>query len=119
MKHIFVAIALLVGLSPFAWAQCRDNIVLVHGNTSSPSSWNNTREQLYAQGYTDTQIFAPNWGSKTCVSCNDHNGSEELPVREAILDAINQSCSGKNRHYWAFDGCHPSCAASLQTGVKC
>ncbi|GAP74781.1 alkaline lipase [Pseudoalteromonas sp. SW0106-04] len=95
MKHIFVAIALLVGVSPSAWAQCRDNVVLVHGNTSSPSSWNNTREQLYAQGYTDTQIFAPNWGSKTCASCNDHNGSEELPVREAILDAINQSCSGK------------------------
>lgn len=47
------------------------------------------------EGYSQNQIFLPNWGSKSCPSCNDHSGSEETPVRNAISNAVAQSCAGK------------------------
>jgi pimeloyl-ACP methyl ester carboxylesterase len=74
---------------------CRDAVVLVHGNTSSPSDYTNTYNTLISRGYGAGEIFRPNWGSKTCAACNDHSGSEETPVRDAINQALSRSCTGK------------------------
>jgi triacylglycerol lipase len=76
-------------------AVCRDAVVLVHGNTATTASWDNTYNLLLSQGYSSSQIYRPNWGSKSCAGCNNHSGSEETPVRTAIINAINNSCSGK------------------------
>lgn len=76
-------------------AACVDTVVLVHGNTAAPSSWNNTYNLLLSKGYTAAQIQRPAWGSNSCAACNDHNGSEEMPVRTAIQNALASSCTGK------------------------
>jgi len=94
MRRILVA-ALLCGWAGLAAAQCRDNVVLVHGNTGSPTDFDNTYNELRARGWAANQIFRPNWGSKTCAACNDHNGSEETPVETAISQALASSCTGK------------------------
>ena len=78
-----------------AEAACIDNIVLVHGNAGSPSDFNNTYNALRARGWAANQIFRPSWGSKTCAACNDHAGSEETPVENALIDAIASSCTGR------------------------
>ena len=75
-------------------AACVDNVVLVHGNTGSPSDFVNTTNTLLARGYTSAQIFRPSWGT-ACAACNDHNGSEETPVENAMIDAIASSCTGR------------------------
>jgi len=77
-----------------SYAACVDNVVLVHGNTGSPSDWENTYDLLKANGYQDSEIFRPSWGS-TYASNNNHSGSEETPVKNAISDALVSSCSGK------------------------
>ncbi|WP_237065718.1 alpha/beta fold hydrolase [Microbulbifer guangxiensis] len=82
-------------LATAGYAACTDNIVLVHGNSGSPSDWDNTVQELKSQGFSTGQIYLPNWGSKSCAACNDHNGSEETPVRNAIQSAIAASCTGK------------------------
>jgi pimeloyl-ACP methyl ester carboxylesterase len=74
---------------------CVDAVVLVHGNTASPTSWNNTYNYLLSKGYQAGDIYRPSWGSKTCAACNDHSGSEETPVRNAINAALSNSCTGK------------------------
>lgn len=78
-----------------ASAACVDNVVLVHGNSGSPPDFDNTYVELRARGYSDAQIFLPDWGSKTCPACNDHSGSEETPVANALNAAIATSCTGK------------------------
>lgn len=78
-----------------AHAACVDNAVLVHGNSGHPDDFDNTYVELRARGYTDAQIFRPDWGSKTCPACNDHSGSEETPVANALNAAIAASCTGK------------------------
>ncbi len=78
-----------------AQSACVDNVVLVHGNAGQPSDFDNTYSTLIARGYSAAQIFRPNWGSKTCAACNDHNGNEETPVENAMIDAIATSCTGK------------------------
>jgi triacylglycerol lipase len=95
VKHYLITIGLFILICGTTRAACKDNVVLVHGNTASPASWNNTLNELYARGYANNQIFVPNWGSKSCATCNNHNGSEETPVRNEIVDAINRSCTGK------------------------
>ena len=102
MKHHWVfaiVVPSLVALSSLlagaAQAACVDNVVLVHGNAGKPADFNNTYAELQLRGYTAAQIFRPDWGSKTCAACNDHNGSEETPVENAIIDAIATSCTGK------------------------
>ena len=77
-----------------AHAACVDNVVLVHGNSGSPSDFANTTSTLLARGYTSAQIFRPSWGS-ACAACNDHNGSEETPVENAMIDAVASSCTGR------------------------
>jgi triacylglycerol lipase len=88
------AIAAFVFLTGAARAACVDTVVLVHGNAGYPSDWDNTYVELRARGYATSQIYRPSWGSKICPACNDHNGSEETPVENALIDAIATSCTG-------------------------
>ena len=92
MKAFFVLLLFVLPLS--VNAACHDAVVLVHGNGGSPSDWNNTYNELISRGYTGSDIYQPNWGSG-CVACNNHYGSEEVPVANALLDAYENSCSGK------------------------
>ncbi|WP_223669670.1 alpha/beta fold hydrolase [Kangiella shandongensis] len=93
MKYWLLIFCLLF-ITGEALADCKDAVVLVHGNTGSSADWDNTYHELLARGYSDDEIFRPNWGT-SCASCNNHYGSEETPVREAISAAISHSCSGK------------------------
>jgi pimeloyl-ACP methyl ester carboxylesterase len=74
---------------------CKDAVVLVHGNAGSPGDWNETYSELLASGYAAGEIQRPDWGSKSCAACNNHSGSEEDPVVDAIVEALAVSCSGK------------------------
>ena len=98
MKTITVKLLqmLALTLSAFAFSAlaCKDAVVLVHGNSASPSSWDNTYSELLSRGYSSGDIYRPNWGSKSCAACNDHSGSEETPVRQAIQQALQNSCTG-------------------------
>lgn len=94
MRTILFAV-LAVTLTTPALAACVDNVVLVHGNTGQPSDFDSTRSELLARGYASNQIYRPSWGSKTCAACNDHDGSEETPVKNALNSAIATSCTGK------------------------
>jgi triacylglycerol lipase len=87
---------LMVGLvATSADAQCRDAVVMVHGNTGTPTDFGNTYNELLRRGWASADIFRPNWGSKTCAACNDHDGSELIPVKDAINQALARSCTGK------------------------
>ncbi len=85
----------LLALPMLGTAACVDNVVLVHGNTGYPTDFDNTYVELRARGYGDAQIFRPSWGSKLCAACNDHYGSEETPVENALTSALASSCTGK------------------------
>ncbi len=94
--HLVACTALLAALlAPAAAAACRDAVVLVHGNAGSPAQFDNTYVELRARGWTDLEILRPDWGSKICAACNDHNGSEETPVLDALVEGIARSCTGK------------------------
>lgn len=90
----FVLVLALCGVGP-AFAACHDSVVLVHGNTGQPSDFSNTRAELLSRGYAAAEIFAPAWGNPLCAACNDHHGSELVPVENAMVDAIAGSCSGE------------------------
>ncbi len=92
MNKLIVLIMLVFSFTVFA--TCHDAVVLVHGNGGNSSDWDNTYDELLSRGYTNSDIYRPNWGS-ACVACNNHNGSEEIPVANALLDAYENSCSGK------------------------
>ena len=94
-KLQFLLLLCISVVANYAVAGCVDAVVLVHGNTATPSSWDNTYNYLLSKGYTSADIYRPNWGSKSCAACNDHSGSEETPVRQAISNAIANSCTGK------------------------
>lgn len=79
----------------FSALACKDAVVLVHGNTATPASWDDTYNYLLSNGYSSSEIYKPDWGSKNCAACNNHSGSEETPVRQAIQSALASSCSGK------------------------
>lgn len=93
LRGICAAAALLAAAA--AGAACVDSVVLVHGNAGSPSHWDNTYNKLRNSGYASWQIKRPDWGSKTCPSCNNHSGWEETPVANALQQAANESCTGK------------------------
>ncbi|GMU44769.1 MAG: hypothetical protein AMXMBFR25_27550 [Lysobacterales bacterium] len=76
-------------------AACVDNVVLVHGNAGKPGDFDNTYNELLARGYSAGQIWRPSWGSKVCAACNDHYGSEETPVANALTQARAASCTGR------------------------
>ena len=92
ISKITIASGILLSSASYA---CQDAVVLVHGNTADPSSWDNTYNKLISKGYSSSDIYRPNWGSKNCASCNNHSGSEETPVRQAIQSAIANSCTGQ------------------------
>lgn len=92
---IRILAALVCLVMPFSVLACKDPVVLVHGNTATPASWNNTYDYLISKGYTSADIFRPDWGAKSCASCNNHSGSEEPPVRQALQSALAASCTGK------------------------
>lgn len=89
-----LAAATLV-LAGGAQAACLDNVVLVHGNTGSPSHWNNTVSTLKGRGYLATQLYLPNWGSKTNAGSNDHGATNTSVVKSSITAAYANSCTGK------------------------
>lgn len=91
----FILLSVLLSFAGVTHAACRDHVVLVHGNTAYPSSWNNTYNKLRNSGYTTGQISRPSWGSKSCAACNDHSGGELTTVKNAINSAISKSCTGK------------------------
>lgn len=93
LNKTLVILSLLL-LTETVQATCVDNVVLVHGNTGSPSDWDNTYELLLANGYSSSQIYRPSWGS-SYAAYNNHSGSEETPVRNDITTALNSSCTGK------------------------
>ncbi|QNA90338.1 lipase [Massilia sp. Dwa41.01b] len=90
-----VAAALLSLAGAGAQAACLDNVVLVHGNTGSPADWNNTVATLKGRGYLASQLFLPNWGSKTNPASNDHGTANTSPVKSAMTSAHASSCTGK------------------------
>ncbi len=94
---VIASLLLAAGLvyASAAGAICVDNVVLVHGNTGSPADFNNTYNELRARGYATNQIYRPSWGSSVCAACNDHYGSEETPVANALTQAKASSCTGK------------------------
>ena len=96
MRQILWILSAVFGLAASqAFALCVDSVVLVHGNAGYPSDFDETRAELLSRGYSSSQIVRPSWGSKTCPACNDHNGSEETPVRNALQSAISSSCTGR------------------------
>ena len=94
-KSTLIITLLSILCLPLTALACTDPVVLVHGNTASPSSWDNTYNYLLNKGYSPSDIYRPNWGSKSCAACNNHSGSEETPVRQALTDALASSCSGQ------------------------
>ncbi|TCV94587.1 lipase (class 2) [Luteibacter rhizovicinus] len=96
LRRLFSALLVLslIGTGS-AYAACVDNVVLVHGNTGKPTDFQATHDLLVQRGYTESQIFAPAWGNAFCAACNDHKGTEETPVENAIVDALASSCTGK------------------------
>jgi pimeloyl-ACP methyl ester carboxylesterase len=96
MRATLRILCLAAGLTAWAGAPaCNDAVVLVHGNAGSPSDWNDTYGELLSRGYSASEIHRPDWGSKSCAACNNHSGSEEGPVVDAIVEALAVSCSGK------------------------
>jgi pimeloyl-ACP methyl ester carboxylesterase len=94
MPRLLAAVTLIL-TAIATQAACLDNIVLVHGNTGSPSDWNNTVSTLKNRGYVDSQLFKPNWGSKLCAACNDHGSANTNPVKTSMQSAFAASCTGK------------------------
>lgn len=92
---LLMATGLLVAVTySEAALACKDSVVLVHGNAGSSDDWGNTYNELISRGYSSSEIFTPNWGSSN-PALNNHSGSEEMPVRNAIIDAAAASCTGK------------------------
>ncbi len=94
LRFLVPGLFALLALGAAPALACRDAVVLVHGNAGSPSDWNNTYNRLVQQGWSSSEIFRPAWGS-SCAACNNHSGSEETPVRIALADALDASCTGR------------------------
>jgi triacylglycerol lipase len=90
-----LAAAVLALLGSGARAACLDNVVLVHGNTGAPADWNNTVAELKARGYLASQLYLPNWGSKTNAASNDHGTANTTVVKNSMTAAYASSCTGK------------------------
>lgn len=99
-QNLFSVNRLIVGAglvlsAATAQAACLDNVVLVHGNTGYPSDWNNTVTTLKGRGYLASQLYLPNWGSKSSAGSNDHGSTNTSPVKSSIQNAAAGSCTGK------------------------
>lgn len=93
-KRLLLALTLAL-LGAGAQAACLDNVVLVHGNTGSPADWNGTVSTLKGRGYLASQLYLPNWGSKTNAASNDHGAANTDVVKNALTAAAGASCTGK------------------------
>jgi hypothetical protein len=62
-KTLKISVILAIFLSSVTIA-CQDAVVLVHGNTATPSSWDNTYNKLLNNGYKSSEIYLPNWVQK-------------------------------------------------------
>lgn len=94
LTRVLIAMSLSF-IACISQAACLDNVVLVHGNAGSPSDWNATVSTLKSQGYTDAQLYRPNWGSKTNPSINDHSAANTNPVKASMQAAKAASCTGR------------------------
>jgi len=93
-KRLLLAATLAIAGSA-SQAACLDNVVLVHGNAGSPADWNNTVATLKGRGYIASQLYLPNWGSKTSPGSNDHGSTNTNVVKNAMTAAYASSCTGK------------------------
>lgn len=93
VPRLLAAATLVIG-SAGAHAACLDNVVLVHGNVGSPSHWNDTVATLKSRGYLATQLYLPNWGSKTDAGSNDHGSINTGVVKTSLQAAVASSCTG-------------------------
>lgn len=59
----FLISSLIFMLIPFSALACKDAVVLVHGNTATPASWDNTYNHLLSNGYSPSDIYRPDWGN--------------------------------------------------------
>ncbi len=94
LRKLFAA-TFLLATALTTQAACLDNIVLVHGNTGTPTHWNGTVSTLKSRGYVDSQLYRPNWGSKTNAGSNDHNATNTNVVKSSLQAAKAASCTGK------------------------
>ncbi len=92
IQHLFLTLVFTLSTGT-AYAACVDSVVLVHGNTGSPSDWANTYDVLIQNNYQNSDIYRPSWGG-AYASNNNHSGSEETPVKNAISEALSNSCTG-------------------------
>ncbi len=90
--HQALVAACLLLLAAVSHAACVDSVLLVPDSGGQADDWNNTYQQLLDNGYHTQQIFRPQWGSNKSAD-NDHRGSEETPIFQAIEHALAQSCS--------------------------
>ncbi|MFL0811251.1 MAG: hypothetical protein K6L76_12610 [Agarilytica sp.] len=83
--------------SSLVYAQCKNPVVLVHGNGVEPKDFNYLRDALINIDYAENEIIMPSWGKKglSGVHVNDHDGAELESVTEGLLAALETSCSGK------------------------
>ena len=79
---------------PYGAPACRQNVVMIHGNSGSSADFDNTYQALRDAGYTRGELIRVDWGRSDCPLCNDHAGSEEQPVRDALAEGAATSCGG-------------------------
>ena len=73
-------------------ATVKDGVVFVHGNAGSNSDWNNTRNVLQADGYS--QFFYASWGGSNPAT-NSHTTTNIRRVRDAIDECASVSPTGR------------------------
>ncbi len=71
----------------------QDPVVLVHGNGTTTSSWNNTVSKLQSNGIT--QIYNVSWGTAYDYANNYHSSTNVSKVKTALQNAKNASSTGK------------------------
>ena len=69
-------------------------VLLVHGNTGSPSDWNRTINYLKSHGWPSSKIVTVSWGGSN-PAYNDYCGSELTAVKNALDLAMSKSSTGK------------------------
>ena len=80
--------------APAGAPACRQNVVMIHGNGGSLADFDNTYQTFRDAGYTRGELLRVDWGRTDCPLCNDHTGSEEQPVHDALAEAAATSCGG-------------------------
>ena len=94
-------IALCAGMSTTAFAACRDNVVLVHGNTASPSSWNNTINELKRKGYDKDTALALGKNIKEDIFEEREEQMFDIkdPTVDPMISGLLQEAKGYEERY--------------------